>query len=149
VDGLALYGAIVATVAIFLSGGALLWQEYTWRRDRSTSVEVQLTVGFLTFGPRAEQAVIITAVNNSRHPIRINSAGIEAQDGSDNWAFQPITPNGATIPGTVQPHDSAQTWWLWEEFEGAGFDAHKPLVARVIAGNGQVFLSKRRPLFKK
>ena len=57
----------------------------------------------VTFGPKVEKAVIITAVNDSRHPIRINSAGLETQDRSGNWAVKPLVPNGAGIPGTIQP----------------------------------------------
>jgi len=140
-DGIALYGAVVGSISI-------LWQVYSWRRDHSTKIKVEVSLGALTFGPKVEKAVIITAVNDSRHPIRINSAGLETQDRSGNWAVKPLVPNGAGIPGTIQPNDSAQTWWFWEEFEEAGFDPHKPLVARVMAGNGQRFRSKRQPLFK-
>ena len=146
---LAVYGAITATVAILLSGASLAWQVYSWRRERVTDIKVEVSLGFLTFGPQVEQAVFITASNRSEHAIRINSAGLGSQDGSGNWAIQPMAPNGATIPGTVQPHDSAQTWWLWEAFEAAGFDPHKPVVGRVVAGNGEKFRSKPRPLFKR
>jgi hypothetical protein len=140
VDGLALYGAIVATVA-------LGWQVYSWGRDRTTRVEVKVSVA-LTL-PNVGQVVLISAINHSRHAIRINSAGLEAQDGSGNWLIQPVPPNGASIPGTVQPHDQAQTYFLWDEFMRAGLDPRKPVIARVNAADGHEFRSKRRPIFKK
>ena len=142
-DGLALYGAIVATFAILLSLASLGWQIYSWRRDRSTNVEVKLTYGVVGVGPQLAGAVIITAINHSRHPIRINSAGLELQDGSGNWTIKPSIPNGAGLPGVVSPNDSADTWWFMDEIKNAKFDLRKPLVARVVAGNDQRFRSKR------
>jgi hypothetical protein len=135
-DGLALYGAVVGTAAILLSAAALGWQVYSWRRDRSTSVEVKLSNGFLTFGPRLEAAVMITAVNHSRHPVKINPAGLKRQDRSELWAIKTVVPSGAGLPGVVAPGDSADTWWFLGEIGGAGLDLYKPLIARVTTGTG-------------
>ncbi len=148
-SGLALYGAIVGSVSILLSVASLGWQIYSWRRDRSTNVEVQLSYGVIGLPTGAQEAVIITAINHSRHPIRINSAGLELQDGSRNWTIKPSIPNGASLPGTIDPNDSATTWWFQSEVEQVKIDVYKPLVARVMAANGQPFRSKRRPLRKR
>jgi hypothetical protein len=146
VDGLALYGAIVGSVSILLAGGSLGWQIYTWRRDRGTKVEVKLSNAILGLPIGPTEAVIITAINHSRHPIRINSTGLELQDGSRNWSILPYVQAGAGLPGTIQPNDSADTWWFLDDIKKVGIDLRKPLVAKVVAGNDQRFRSKPQTL---
>lgn len=142
VDGLALYGAVVGSVSILLAVVSLGWQIYSWRRERSTNIEVKVSNAILNLPAGPSEAVLITAINRSRHPIRINSAGLELQDGSGHWSIKPVIPNGAGVPGVIPPDDSADTWWFVEEVEQAKFDLYKPLVARVSAGNGMRFRSK-------
>jgi hypothetical protein len=54
-------------------------------------------------------SVLITTINHSGHPIRINSAGLELQDGSGDWSIKPSIPSGAGLFGVVAPNDSADT----------------------------------------
>jgi hypothetical protein len=141
VDPLAIYGALVGTAAFG-------WQIYSWRRDRSTNVEVRLSQGVLT--PSMKEAVFIEAINHSNHPIRINTAGLVLQDRSGDWAVsQEFAQGGLGLPGVVAPNDSGQTWWSMGEVEQARFDLHKPIVARVVAGKGMRFHSKPTTLRKR
>jgi hypothetical protein len=124
---LAAYGAVVASLAILVSGASLGWQIYTWRRDRNTSVQVEL----YQRGGR----VTIRATNDSQHQIRIRRVELQRQYGSGEVLKQTTIRKGARIPDWVQPHDSGETWWLESELEEAKFDLREPLVARVVAGN--------------
>jgi len=117
VNGLALYGAIVGSFSILLAGASLGWQVYSWRRDRRTKVEVKLSNAILGLPIGPTEAVIITAINHSRHSIRINSAGLELQDGSRNWSILPYIQAGAGLPGTIPPNDSADTWWFMDDIK--------------------------------
>jgi hypothetical protein len=125
-NGLTVYGAIVGSLSFPLALAAFGWQVYSWRRDRSTRVEVKLSNAFVGLPTGPEQAVVITAINHSRHPIRVNSAGLELQDGSGNWSIKPYAPNGAGIPGVIQPNDSADSWWFLGEVAHVGLDLYKP-----------------------
>ncbi len=145
-SGIAVYGAIVGSVSILLSVATLSWQVYSWRRDRSTNVEVKLSNAILGLPIGPAEAVMITAINHSRHPIRINSAGLELQDGSKNWSILPYVQAGAGLPGTIQPNDSADTWWFLDDIKKVGIDLRKPLVAKVVAGNDRRFRSKPQTL---
>lgn len=135
-DSLALYGAVVASLAFLVSGSSLGWQIYSWHRDRTTSVAVEL----YTRGER----VTIRAINHSGHPIRIRRAELQLQDGSGEWVVpsHEVIPNDEGIPGVIPPHDSRFTWCLISEMEQAKFDLYEPFVARVVAGNGQRFRSE-------
>lgn len=143
---LAIYGAVVATVSIVLAIGSLVWQVYSWWHDRRTNVKVRLSYAFLKFASQLEDVVMITVLNHSHHPVRINSVGLEVQDSSGRWAVSQMIPSGASIPGTIAPRASAETWWLLDEVRQAGFDLYKPLVARANASTGDRFRSKRTTL---
>jgi hypothetical protein len=141
-DPIAVYGAVVATFA-------LGWQAYAWHRDRATNVEVKLGNALLTFGTDVREAALVTVVNRSRHAIRVDSLGLELQDGSGRTAFQPYAVPGATIPGTVPALDSGGTWWGFDELVEAGFDPYRPIVARVTLSTGERVRSKSTALRSK
>ena len=54
VDALAAYAAVVATAAI-------AWQIFTWRRERQTRIEVQLSNAFIGRGVRGVEAAALIA----------------------------------------------------------------------------------------
>lgn len=148
-DQVAVYGAVTATLSLVVGGAALGWQIYSWRRSRKTVVEVEVSMGFLTFGPRVEQAVILTAINHSEHPVRVTSTGILAQDGSDNVLTQLAPPPGSQLPGEIPPRDSRQTWYEPGDLARNGIDVLRPVVGQVRLGAGKPIKSKARPLMRR
>ena len=145
-DQVAVYGAVTGTVSLLVGGAALGWQVYSWRRSRKTVVEVKVSMGFLTFGPRLQQAVILTAINHSEYPVRVTFTGILAQDGSDNVLTMIAPPPGSELPGEIPPRDSRRTWY---EPGDLAIDVFRPVIGQVSLGSGKTINSKARPLMKR
>ncbi len=133
---IAVYAAVVATV----SGG---WQVYTWRRDRQTRIDVSVTNAFLTFDQGLSPMALITAVNRSRHPVRVESMGFDVQDESGRTLVITAQPPGSTLPGEVRPQDSGKTWIEQAELASRGFDLTRPLAGWVNDATGKRHRSKR------
>jgi hypothetical protein len=146
---LAAYAAITATLSIVIGATSLGWQVYAWRRARKTVLEVQVTMGLLTFGPQAVPAVILTAVNRSDHPVRVTSTGILAQDGSGKVLTAVASPPGSQLPGDVPSRDSRMTWYDPDDLARTGIDVLRPVVAQVILGDGTLVRSKGHALMKR
>jgi hypothetical protein len=106
IDPVAIYAAVVAT-------GALGWQVYQWRSDRSGRLEVTVSAG----ADATRAYLIVTIYNSNGYPVRLDSVRFltTALDGStpegvDNLSFKPYL---ADIPDTVPAHDSVS--FIWDE----------------------------------
>lgn len=133
---IAIYGALLASLGF-------VWQVFTWWRSSGTRITVTVRGGIVgTPGVHADEVVLITAINDSGHEMRLDSAGVELQDGSGSKLFVTMPPNGATIPGLVAPHSSAKTWIEKADADRAGIDVFQPLRGFVYAANGKQYRSK-------
>jgi hypothetical protein len=141
-------GVGVALGATIVGG---LWRWWTWRQEHETLVTVKIAIGFLTFGPKLVEAVIVTVFNRSKHPVRVTGVALEANDGSKRQLIQITPERGAGIPGTVGPRDSAQTWFENGEIDGrGGLDIYRPVRCRVnLAEQDAPIWSKPRALMKR
>lgn len=138
IDPIAIYAAIVSTVA-------LGWQILKERRARRPQVEVTISYALMNIPPRgAVEAVHVEARNRGDHPVRATSAGFKVQDGSGNVAAIVHQQPAATIPGVIQPRDSAFTYLL--ENELGPLDPTRLLVGWVSLSTGERFYSKERRL---
>jgi hypothetical protein len=91
-------------------------------------------------------AVTINVHNHADHPLRVTSAGLTMQDGSGATLVQPRPPPGATLPGTIPPHDSAMTYFYEEHTRERGFDLRRPVEAWATLSTGDTFKSESKPL---
>jgi hypothetical protein len=102
----------------------------------------------MSIPPRgAVGAVQVEARNRGDHPIRATSAGFEVQDGSGNVAAIIHQPPAATIPGVIQPRDSAFTYLL--ENELGPLDPTRPLVGWVTLSTGERIHSEPTTLMRR
>jgi hypothetical protein len=138
---IAIYAAVVAT-------GAAGWPIFQWWHRQRPHVDVQAKMGLLT-GVDARPIVTITVYNHGDRSIRVEQAGLNAQDGSgrtfQNLRIQP----GATIPGIVHPHDSGMTYLYADDIEGHGYDVTLPVVAWASLSSGEHIASKAKPLLAR
>lgn len=138
----------IAIYAAVLSTAGLAWQVFSWAHRRRSHVTVQARIAFV--GYDALQVISIEATNTSDHPVRVTSAGLMLQDGSGRQFVILRQPDGATLPGVVQPHDSATTWIAQADAESeGGFDVFAPVTAWVNLATGQAVTSKPRPLMTR
>jgi hypothetical protein len=130
--------------------GALGFGAWTWRREHGTNVTVQISIGFLAFPPNIVDAVMVTVYNESAHPVRVTGAGVEINDGGKRAGHVSLKP-GATIPGTIPPHDQGMTWLETAELVKKGFDVYRKARAFAILANRAVgpLWSKRRTLMRR
>jgi hypothetical protein len=143
-DGVAIYAAAVSTV---VAGFRVL----DWRNSRKPSIVVEPRFAFLTM-PHGElvDAVIINVHNNSDHAIRVTSAGLSLQDGSGRTITQINPVPGATLPGTIAPHDSAMTYFVEADLvRETGIDKFEPVEAWAVLSTGPRIVSKAKPLLKR
>jgi hypothetical protein len=138
---IAIYAAVVATAGV-------AWQVYTWLRLHGTRVRVTVSNAFLTFPDHLPQVAMITVRNLGGHPIRVTSAGFDFQDGSGRTVVLTQPPPGASLPGIVQPRDSAETWVEEQHFTSSGIDVFRPLVAWARLATGETFKSKPTTLMR-
>jgi hypothetical protein len=93
-------------------------------------------------GPGNVPAVVaITVVNESDYPIHVNNTGIDLQDGSNNTMSLTTPMPGASLPGTVEPHNSGVAFALKEEVERQGVDLTKPVRVWARLATGHVLRS--------
>lgn len=139
---IAIYAALVAT-------GAAAWPVFQWHHARKSHVTVSVSYGMLAY-PDAplEDAVIIRAISRTDRQVRVESAGLNAQDGSQRVAQSLHMQPGATIPGTIAPHDSGWTYILASELKRE-FDFHRPVVAWVALATGERVHSKPAVFLKR
>jgi hypothetical protein len=125
-----------------------VWRWWTWRQEHGTLLTAQIGMGFLAFGPKLVEAISVTVYNRSRHPVRVTGVGIETNDGSKRVLVQIMPQPGAGIPGTVNPHDSAMTWFERDpNWKANGLDVQRPTRCRItIAERAGFIWSKRRRL---
>jgi hypothetical protein len=141
--------ATVLGVLLVIAGG--LWRWWTWRQEHRTLVSVKVAIGFLTFGPKLVDAVILTVFNNSSHPVRVTGVGLQANDGTKRQLVQITHEPGAGIPGTVAPRDQGQTWFKKAEIDNrGGIDVYRPVRGyAMLADRDRPIWSKRRALMKR
>lgn len=156
----AVLGVGVAFGAAVVAGA---WRWWTWRQEHKTLVTVKIAMGFLTFGPKLVEAVILTVFNRSGHPVRVTGVGLsghpvrvtgvglEANDGSKRQLVQIIPQPGAGVPGTIAPRDSAQTWFERADIDNrGGIDVYRPVRGQVVlAERDRPIWSRRRALMRK
>jgi hypothetical protein len=132
VTALAIYAGVVATIGVG-------WQVYSWRRDRTTRLRVELEPGAVeNIGGGWRPVAAITLVNKSQHASRVTQVGFEPQSGRGILAVFPsqLIAGAGSIPATIEPHDSTTVMLPIELLEGSEVDTHRPLVAWARAGDG-------------
>jgi hypothetical protein len=137
-DGLALasYAAIVATLS-------LAWQVYLWWHRRSSHVKVSLVTTVIAHrGGEDLQAITIVATNRSEHPVRVTIAGIERHDDSGVHALTFTSPDGGTMPGVIQPHDSGEIKIEGEELRKNGVSLYDSIAGWVQLATGELLRSE-------
>jgi hypothetical protein len=139
-DWIAGYAAVVSTVAVG-------WQiRKEWRGQRP-QVEVRIWMGVLVSPSGSRPGLQIEARNRADHPIRVASAGYNAQDDSGNVLAIMSDQPGATIPGVIQARDSGFTYLLPEQLRD--MDPSRPVVGFVQLSTGERIHSKPTMLYKK
>jgi len=141
--------AIVAAYAALVATASLGWQIYTWWHRRKSHVEVSASIAILGFSTGAKQAIGIDVTNHGDHAIRVTGAGLEMQDGSDAQLHILNPPPGATIPGTIQPRDSAKTWIEQAEYEEQGISPFEPVTAWAQLATGEFIRSRTAPIMSR
>ena len=99
-DVLAVYAAVVATAGIG-------WQAYTWWRDRTVKVAVDVSYG--TPVSSGEDLVFITVTNESTFPVSWTQAGMDLQDGTARFALVGLGDKvaaGFELPAVIPSLDS-------------------------------------------
>jgi hypothetical protein len=141
-DPVAIYAAVVAT-------GSAAWQGYAWWRDRTVKASVTVAAGNPVDAGGAT-LVFITLENRSAFPVRWTQAGLDLQDGSDQFALvglgEHVAEGFPPLPAVVESHDSHTTAIEAEKVLAWGFDLTQPMTAQARVGSGQVFKSEPRTL---
>lgn len=132
---------IVAAYAALVATASLAWQVYTWWHRRKSHVEVSASIAILAFSTGIKQAISIEVTNHSDHTIRVTGAGLDMQDGSQMELHILEPPSGSTIPGTVQPRDSAKTWIEQAAYEAQGINPLEPVTAWAKLATGETIRS--------
>jgi hypothetical protein len=135
----AVYAAAVATLSVG-------WQVFTWARGRASRLKVTVKPAVLT--PQGLGVVCLTAMNESQHPLRVTSAGLEAQDGSGATvpAWEPFP--GGELPHVIPPHDEHPVFMELDGLRSLGFDFRRPVVAYFGTAEGR-FRSRPTRLFSR
>jgi hypothetical protein len=138
VTTLAVYGAVVATVAVG-------WQIYTWFQEKQNKVSVALSNVFLVYGRDTVEAIGVRVTNRNDHPVWVQGWGFDAQDGSGQLV---VTNRGPVdeFPGEVAAHHSKSVRVAFDDVPSV--DRYKPLVAWVNLSTGETIRSKRATLRK-
>ena len=139
-DMLAVYAAVVATAGIG-------WQAYTWWRDRTVKVAVDVSYG--TPVSSGEDLVFITVTKESTFPVSWTQAGMDLQDGTARFALVGLGDKvaaGFELPAVIPSLDSHRTAVEASKAVTWGFDLYRPVVAQVRLGRGGVFKSKPKTL---
>lgn len=105
---LAWWALLVSCLSLLIAGGSLGWQVFSWRRARSTQLEVHL--GRLPDLGADEIWLGIEVVNHSDFAVRVQDVQLVFAPEGERLAEPLIVGLRAdkpgTIPGTVAPHDS-------------------------------------------
>ncbi len=138
-DGIAIYAAAVAT---FMAG----LRVFEWRHAHRAHVRVELRAGLLTMTDgTAPEAIFLKVHNTGDHPVRVDSVGLNLQDGSGRTAQHLQVMPGASVPGVVPPRDSGSTYYEVSKLDG--IDPHRPLTGFATLSTGEHVTSKSRTLF--
>jgi hypothetical protein len=120
-DWLALYGAIIATCALF-------WQVATWVLERQPKLEVALFRkefwSHRVDGLMGGELLVIEVRNCGGKPAYITSVGIAAPDYL-NYQTSLGGYEGATLPGTIEPGDRGI---IMKVISAGEQDKHPPFV---------------------
>ncbi len=138
----------IAGYAALVGTASLAWQIAHASRASRTRLEVEVRMGFLTFGPRLVDAVLITIFNRSDHAARVTSAGLHAQDGSGRIVNIVQAPQGGELPHVIPPHDSHLTWIERADLPPE-IDIYEPLRAWARAASGERFDSPATTLMSR
>jgi hypothetical protein len=84
-DAVALYGAVVASLAFVVALGALVWEIVSFVTGRRTTLYVELawTTESYDGGPEIPASVGLRIVNRSSHPVRVLRGDIEKPTSKD------------------------------------------------------------------
>lgn len=100
------WALLVSCLSLFVTGGSLGWQVYSSRRARRTQLELRF--GRLPYDD--EVGYGIEVVNHSDFPVGVQDIQLVFVFDDDPLADPLIVglraDERATIPGTVEPHDS-------------------------------------------
>lgn len=136
-------GWVVAGYAALVSTLSLAWQVYSWQLARKNRVEVIVRGAVIAPPEGTFQVVSITVVNHSDHPVRATGVGLDFQDDSGQAFHLYRPPQGATIPGIIESHDSGSTYIPNADVvEGSTIDVYEPLTAWVRLATGETVKSK-------
>jgi hypothetical protein len=137
---------LIAGFAAVVATGGLAWQVYAWRHRRQVHVDIQVRYGIVVPLNEAVHIISIEARNRGEHVVRVTSVGLDLQDGSGSTFQQLQRFNFATLPGTIEPFDSATAFIEVSEAEAAGIDVYEPITARVWLATGEVVKSPPTPI---
>lgn len=139
---------MIAGYAAVVSTAALGWQVYSWRHKRQSHVDVdaRLALAFLPDSDSPEKVVAVSVANRSDHPVRVTGAGLDLQDGSGYQLHHVGQFPGSTLPGMVEPYDSASAFLPLEQIEAEGIDFSRPVIAWARLATGETRKSRPRSL---
>jgi hypothetical protein len=87
------------------------------------------------------EMITITAFNRGARPVRVRSAGVDMQDGYGGLTGFDSLPED-TLPGVIQPHDSASVHLSLLDLRKTGIDTNDPIVGRLQLVSGEIVLSR-------
>jgi len=138
---------VFSVIGVFATTGGIVWGIYKFRRERQTRVRVQVSAGFPAAGQLAfKDCVVVTAINDSDHPVRVVSAGLELPDKRTVVVAGQQFPGG--LPTEIRPHDSARALFEVEPLEAEGLDVYA-VIAFVQTSTEERFTSKPTALFSR
>jgi hypothetical protein len=106
---------------------------------------VTLALAYLT-GPKLD-VLSITVANDNDYAVRVNSTGLVTQDGTRrDLVFLDQLP-GASLPGSIPPHDEGMAFLERSAAEQDGIDFFRPLVAWANVASVGRFESKPATIF--
>jgi hypothetical protein len=109
---------------------------FTYRRQHSTRVRVETSLGLLLVGPQQARIVVVGVFNDSAHPVRVTSVGLFTQDRTGRTMPFMHRMEGATLPGTIPPRDSGQGFALLQSLKENGLNEYEPVVAFAYLSDG-------------
>jgi hypothetical protein len=139
---LSLVATIIAAYAAIVATAALIWQVYSWWHRRAAHLEVTVRIAVMMPPEGILHVVSIAAINRSEYRVRVRAFGLDFQDGRAA-TFQQYAPvEGATLPGEIEHHDSAEGFIHVANVQKAGIDLYEPITAWVRLATGDVVRSK-------
>jgi hypothetical protein len=133
---------LVGICAVGLACSLLCAQIVRWFLAKRTEVKVQVAHDVLHQKGRTPMEMItITAFNRGTRPVCVRSAGVDMQNGYGGLTGFDSLPED-TLPGVIQPHDSASVHLSLVDLRETGIDTNEPIVGRVQLVSGEIVLSR-------